>query len=218
MNARFIKNLKGRKLLTEKEVKDLLKDYKIPTTNYELVSCEEDLNKLNLKYPLVLKVCSPTYTHKTEVGGVRLGIKSNDELIIAFKEFQKKFPNEKFLIESMENKGVEIIIGVVEDSTFGLAIMLGLGGIYTELFKEVTFRIVPIDAKDAENMIMEIKANEFIKGFRDMKMSKEALVDILLKTSRFALKHKDYIKELDLNPVFVREKDAIVVDARMVLK
>ncbi|MDI6856030.1 MAG: acetate--CoA ligase family protein [Candidatus Thermoplasmatota archaeon] len=218
MHARFIKNFRGRKILTEKEVKDLLKDYEIPTTNYRLVSYEEDLRELNLEYPLVLKVCSPRYTHKTEVGGVRLNIKSRAELFTAFKEFKKKFTNERFLVESMEEHGLELIIGAVEDYTFGHAIMLGLGGVYTELFKDVTFRVVPINSKDAEEMIMEIKASEFVKGFRGMKISPKALINILLKTSELTVDYQDYIKELDLNPVFVREKDAVVVDARMVLR
>ena len=214
----FVKSLGGRKVLTENEVKSLLKEYNIPTTEYVLVKNEKDLKKISLPYPLVMKICSPKYTHKTDVGGVKLGIKSEDELVKVYKDFQKKFAGENFIIETMEKPGVEAIVGLVLDPTFGLSIMFGLGGIFTEIFKDVVFRVLPIDRKDAEDMMSEIKSRKILGGFRGIKVSRDALINILLNVSNLGVDFQNSIKEMDLNPVFLREKDAVVVDARMIIK
>jgi len=214
----FVKSLGGRKVLTENEVKSLLKEYNIPTTGYALVKNEKDLKKISLPYPLVMKICSPKYIHKTDVGGVKLGIKSEDELVKVYKDFQKKFAGENFIIETMEKPGVEAIVGLVHDPTFGLSIMFGLGGIFTEIFKDVVFRVLPIDRKDAEDMMSEIKSRKILGGFRGIKVSRDALINILLNVSNLGVDFQNSIKEMDLNPVFLREKDAVVVDARMIIK
>lgn len=214
----FVKSLGGRKVLTENEVKSLLKEYNIPTTEYVLVKNEKDLKKISLPYPLVMKICSPKYTHKTDVGGVKLGIKSEDELVKVYKDFQKKFAGENFIVETMEKPGIEAIVGLVDDPTFGLSIMFGLGGIFTEIFKDVVFRVLPIDRKDAEDMMSEIKSRKILGGFRGIKVSRDALINILLNVSNLGVDFQNSIKEMDLNPVFLREKDAVVVDARMIIK
>ena len=214
----FVKNLGNRKVLTENEVKSLLKEYNIPTTEYVLVKNEKDLKKISLPYPLVMKICSPKYTHKTDVGGVKLGIKSKDELIRLYKVFQKKFAGENFIVETMEKPGIEAIVGLVDDPTFGLSIMFGLGGIFTEIFKDVVFRVLPIDRKDAEDMMWEIKSRKILGAFRGINVNRDALINILLNVSNLGVDFQNYIKEMDLNPVFLREKDAVVVDARMIIK
>ena len=214
----FVKSLGGRKVLTENEVKSLLKEYNIPTTEYVLVKNEKDLKKISLPYPLVMKICSPKYTHKTDVGGVKLGIKSEDELVKVYKDFQKKFAGENFIVETMEKPGVEAIVGLVHDPTFGLSIMFGLGGIFTEIFKDVVFRVLPIDRKDAEDMMWEIKSRKILGAFRGINVNRDALINILLNVSNLGVDFQNYIKEMDLNPVFLREKDAVVVDARMIIK
>ena len=121
--------IKRKGSLAENEVKDLLKAYDIKTTNYKLVNKIEDLDNLNLKFPVALKVCSSKILHKTDVGGVKLGIKDKAELKKDFKEFRKKFPKENLLVDQMADKGVEIIIGLVQDPTFGLSIMCGIAEI-----------------------------------------------------------------------------------------
>lgn len=214
----FVKNLGKRKILTENEVKSLLKEYNIPTTEYVLVKNEKDLKKISLPYPLVMKICSPKYTHKTDVGGVKLNIQSEDELIKAYKDFQKKFVGEDFIVETMEKPGVEAIIGLIDDPTFGLSIMFGLGGIFTEIFKDIVFRVLPIDRKDAEDMTSEIKSRKILGAFRGINVSRDALINILLNVSNLGVDFQNSIKEMDLNPVFLREKDAVVVDARMIIK
>ena len=204
--------------LAENEVKDLLKAYGVRTTNYKLVNKPEDLENLDLKFPVALKVCSSKILHKTDVGGVKLGIQNMDELKKRFKEFRKKFPNENLLVDQMEEKGVEIIVGLVQDPTFGLSIMCGIGGIFTELYKDVTFRVVPIDRYDAEQMIEEIKGKKLLEGFRNIPANKELVVDLLIKVSKIGQELDEHIDQLDLNPVFVYGDDLCVVDAKLILK
>ncbi|MCK5458935.1 MAG: acetate--CoA ligase family protein, partial [Thermoplasmatales archaeon] len=157
MKENIKKLLKRKGSLAENEVKDILNLYSIPTTKYKVVNLESELEKIGLKYPVALKVCSSKILHKTDVGGVKLNIRDEPELRKIFKEFKKKFLKENFLVDQMEEKGVEIIIGLVQDPTFGLTLMCGIGGIYTELYKDVSFRVIPIDRYDAEQMIEEIK-------------------------------------------------------------
>lgn len=204
--------------LAENEVKDLLKTYGVRTTNYKLVNKPEDLENLDLKFPVALKVCSSKILHKTDVGGVKLGIQNMDELKKRFKEFRKKFPKENLLVDQMEEKGVEIIVGLVQDPTFGLSIMCGIGGIFTELYKDVTFRVVPIDRYDAEQMIEEIKGKKLLEGFRNIPANKELVVDLLIKVSKIGQELDEHIDQLDLNPVFVYGDDLCVVDAKLILK
>lgn len=214
-----VKKLVERKgPLAENEVKDLMKAYGIRTTNYKLVSKLEDLENLGLKFPVALKVCSSKILHKTDVGGVKLGIKDMSDLEKTFKEFKKKFPKENLLVDQMEEKGVEIIIGLVQDPTFGLSIMCGIGGIFTELYKDVAFRIIPIDKYDSEQMIEEIKGKKLLEGFRNMKANKELVIDLLLKVSKIGQELIEHIDQMDLNPVFVYENDICVVDAKLILK
>jgi acyl-CoA synthetase (NDP forming) len=204
--------------LAENEVKDLLRSYGIPTTKYELVQNEKDLDRLSVKFPVALKVCSPKILHKTDVGGVKLDIQDKDELRKIFKEFRRKFPTEPLLVDQMAEKGVEIIVGLVQDPSFGLCIMCGIGGIFTELYKDVSFRVVPVDEYDARQMIEELKGKKLLEGFRGMKANKELVVDLVLKISKLGEDLIDRIDQMDLNPVFVYEKDICVVDAKLILK
>jgi len=216
---KIIKDLLKRKgSLAENEVKDLLNYYGIQTTKYKVVSIIEDLKKLDLAYPLALKVCSNKILHKTDLGGVKLNIQNNEELEKNFNIFRKKFSKEKFLVDQMEEKSVEIIIGLVQDPTFGLSIMVGIGGIYTELYEDVSFRVIPIDRYDAEEMIEEIKGKKLLEGFRNIKANKELVVDLLLKVSKIGDELIDHIDQMDLNPVFIYEDKICVIDAKLILK
>lgn len=214
-----VKKLIGKKgPLAENEVKDLLKAYGIKTTKYKLVNKLEDLENLGLKFPVALKVCSSKILHKTDVGGIKLNIKNMDELKKTFKEFRKKFPKENLLVDQMEEKGVEIIIGLVQDPTFGLSIMFGIGGIFTELYKDVTFRIVPIEKNDAKQMVEEIEGKKLLEGFRNIPANKELVIDLIMKVSKIGKELMDHIDQMDLNPVFVYGDDLSVVDAKLILK
>jgi len=218
MNEKIKKLVKRKGPLAENEVKDLLNLYGIPTTKYKAVNKENDLDNIGLKYPVALKVCSNKILHKTDVGGVKLNIRDKSELRKIFKEFKKKFPKENLLVDQMEEKGVEIIIGLVQDPTFGLSVMCGIGGIYTELYKDVSFRVVPIDRYDAEQMVEEIKGKKLLEGFRNIPANKQLVIDLLLKVSTIGEELMDHIDQMDLNPVFVYEKSLCVVDAKLILK
>ncbi len=218
MNEKIKKFVKRKRPLAENEVKDLLNLYGISTTKYKVINTESELDKIGLKYPVALKVCSNKILHKTDVGGVKLNIRDEQELRKIFKEFKKKFPKENLLVDQMEEKGVEIIIGLVQDPTFGLSIMCGIGGIYTELYKDVSFRVVPIDRYDAEQMIEEIKGKKLLEGFRNIPANKQLVIDILLKVSKIGAELDEHIDQMDLNPVFVYEESLCVVDAKLILK
>jgi len=219
MNAAVKKLLTGRTgALAENEVKDLLRAYGIPTTRYQVVRTEKDLEKLSVQFPVALKVCSSKILHKTDVGGVRLNIQNNDELKKSFKEFRRRFPTEDLLVDQMEEKGVEIIIGLVQDPTFGLSIMCGIGGILTELYKDVSFRVVAIDGYDAAQMIEELAGKKLLEGFRGMKANKQLVIDLLLNVSKLGEELINHVDQMDLNPVFVYENRVCVVDAKLILK
>jgi acyl-CoA synthetase (NDP forming) len=219
MNAAVKKLLAGRTgVLAENEVKDLMRAYGIPTTQYQVVRTEKDLEKITLEFPVALKVCSPAILHKTDVGGVRLNIQNEEELKKTFKEFRKKFPVENLLVDQMEEKGVEIIVGLVQDPTFGLSIMCGIGGIFTELYKDVSFRVVPIDSYDAAHMVEELVGKKLLEGFRGIKANKQLVIDLVLKVSKLGEELIDQVDQMDLNPVFVYEKRICVVDAKLILK
>ena len=216
---KLVEKLVGKKgALAENEVKDLLKIYGIKTTSYQIVKSIDDLEKIKVPFPVALKVCSSEILHKTDVGGVKLNIKDIEELKKTFKEFRDKFPSEDLLIDHMEEKGAEIIIGLFRDPTFGLTIMVGIGGIFTELYKDVSFRVVPIDKYDAEQMIEEIKGKKILEGFRNIKANKKLVIDLLLKVSKMGQELIEFLDQMDLNPVFVYENDICVVDAKLILK
>lgn len=219
MNTAVKHLLTGRSgALAENEVKDLMRAYGIATTQYQVVRSEKDLEKLSVRFPVALKVCSSKILHKTDVGGVRLNIRDTGELKEAFKEFRRKFPAEDLLVDQMEEKGVEMIVGLVQDPSFGLSIMCGIGGIFTELYKDVSFRVVPIDDYDAAQMVGELKGKKLLEGFRGMKADKQLFVELVLKVSRLGEELIDQVDQMDLNPVFVYEDRICVVDAKLILK
>jgi acyl-CoA synthetase (NDP forming) len=202
----------------ENEVKDLLRAYGIPTTKYQVVHREADLNTLSVHYPVALKVCSPKILHKTDVGGVKLNIQNKEELKKMFTEFRKKFPSEDLLVDQMEENGVEVIVGLIQDPTFGLSIMCGIGGIFTELYKDVSFRVVPIDEYDAVHMVEELTGKKLLEGFRGIPADKQLVVDLVLKVSQLGQDLIDYVDQMDLNPVFVYKDRICVVDAKLIVK
>lgn len=218
MNPQVKKLISQPGPLAENEVKDLLKAYGVPTTNFKVIGSEKDLGSLGLRFPVALKVCSRQILHKTDVGGVKLGLRDPAELRTAYDTMKKKFPDERFLVEEMMNPGVEIIIGLVQDPSFGLCEMCGIGGIFTELYKDVSFRVVPVTHQDAEEMLDEIRGKKLFEGFRQIRADKEAIVDLIVKISCLGEDLIDQVDQLDLNPVFVYADSVCVVDAKMIVK
>jgi len=210
----------GRKevtLLNEAEVKGLLRDRGIATTNF-LLPTRKELSSLALRFPVAVKVCSAKILHKTEVGGVFLDILDVNALEEKYDLIKHRFPEAQVLVESMEPKGPEAIIGVTEDKDFGLSIMFGMGGVMAELYNDVSFRTIPITKYDALEMTEETKADVFFKGFRGMKADRESVVGLLLKISDMAQEMSDSLSKMDLNPVILRENGYVVVDAKLLIK
>jgi succinyl-CoA synthetase beta subunit len=164
-----------------------------------------------LTAPVVLKVDSMKHTHKTDVKGVVLNI--NDKRVLG-KEFDRLMLLGESVVIQEQKKGVELIMGLNYDNSFGHVIMLGIGGVLVELLKDVSFRACPIALFDAEDMIEELKAKKVLNGFRNMPKIKKSLIKkVLVKLSKTAV--KDNIKTLDLNPIIFTKNDYYIVDARM---
>jgi acyl-CoA synthetase (NDP forming) len=219
MNQKVQQILKDKSgALAENEVKDLLSQYGISTTTYYVVKEKKDIELLKPRFPVAFKVCSSKILHKTDVDGVKLNIETKDELLSEFDDFKKRFPKEMFLVDEMANKGVEAIVGLVQDPTFGLCIMCGIGGVFTELYQDVSFRVVPIEPTDIDEMIAELKGKKLFEGFRNMKVDRKLFGDLLMKVSKIGDELIDTVDQMDLNPVFLYEHGYCVVDAKIVLK
>ena len=216
---------KEKRSLLETEAKELLKEYGIPVPDFKLIKSEEEITGLakEINFPIVMKIVSPDIIHKTDVGGVKIGIKTEKEARIAYQEiiFEAKKYNKKakisgVIVYPMVPQGTEVIIGIMKDPHFGPVIMFGLGGIFVEVLKDISFRILPIEERDAEEMINEIKGSKILKGVRGEGPKEiKAIKNLLLKISQLALENPE-INEIDLNPVFVFEKGLQIVDARMI--
>ena len=180
----------------------------------------------SLKPPLALKVMSPDILHKSDAGGVRVGLNGAPELEEAVRAMMKRPAIENarldgFLVEEMVPSGVEMVIGGIRDPQFGPLVMVGLGGIFVEVMQDVAFRICPITRLDAGEMLDELKGAALLRGTRGRKpVSREAVVDVLLKVGGeggLLMTHGDEIAEADINPLIVSEHGAVAVDARFVL-
>lgn len=213
----FIKELyeQGRKALSEAETKALIRYYGIPTPPFEVM---DELHEKKYRFPLVLKVNSPEILHKTEKGGVFVDIRDFFELKEKFMELKKRFPGASILIEPMEKGEVEVITGLFRDRVFGMSIMFGMGGIMAELYQDVVFRKIPISVMDAEEMMDGVMAGKLLRGYRGIKADRDAVKNLLLAVSRLGVELGDYINQLDLNPVIVKEKGCVAVDAKLILE
>jgi acetyl-CoA synthetase (ADP-forming) len=207
----------GRQNLSEAEAKTLIKEHGMPTTEFSLPSREE-LSSLPFQFPVAIKVNSPDVLHKTDVGGVFIDVKDWEELVRRYDEICERFPDAQVLVEHMEEGDAEFIVGLLKDPVFGLSIMFGTGGIMTELYKDVTFRKVPIGQRDAEEMLDEIVGGRMLRGFRGIKADREAMKRLLLSTSRLGEELEGRISQLDLNPVIVKREGVVVVDAKIILE
>jgi acyl-CoA synthetase (NDP forming) len=217
---------KEKRPLLETEAKELLREYGIPVPDFKLIKTEDEIDKITEKfsYPLTMKIVSPDILHKSDAGGVKLNIQDEREAKLAYQEiiFNAKKYNKEAKISGiiaypMIPQGTEIIIGMMKDPCFGPTIMFGLGGIFVEILKDISFRILPLEERDAEEMIFEIKGYQILKGIRgETPKDVKSIRDVLMKISQLVMENPE-IKEIDLNPIFVFEKALQVVDARMIL-
>jgi len=217
----------GRNFLLEPEAKEVCMEYGIPVTRFRVAETVEEAVQIagEIGYPVVLKIVSPDIIHKSDVGGVMLNLKSPEEVRGAYQTIMENVKRHKpdaritgVIVQEMAQPSTEVIVGAIKDPQFGQTLMFGLGGIFVEVLKDVTFRVAPITELDAREMITEVRAYPILKGYRGRPPADiDAIVDILLNTSRLVMDHPE-IKELDLNPIMVYEKGAKTVDARIILE
>ncbi|OYT60833.1 acetyl-CoA synthetase [Euryarchaeota archaeon ex4484_178] len=218
----------GRALLTEPEAKEVFAAYGLPVPKGKLARSAEEAVKIAraIEYPVVMKIVSPDIVHKSDAGGVKVNIKSDEEVRKAFEEIienaQRYDPRAEIMgvyVQEMAPWGTETIIGSVNDPQFGPTVMFGLGGIFVEILKDVTFRIAPFGKDDALDMVKEIKGYGILKGARGEKPRDiEAIADAVSRLSQLVWDFREDIKEVDANPVIVYEKGLSVVDARIILR
>jgi len=214
-----------RTLLTPNESFEVLKLYRIPVAPYAVVrDADEAVKAANrIGYPVALKAVSRKLSHKTDAGGVALGIESADGLRAGLEKMQQRLKKagvrpEAFLVQSMAGPGQEVIVGGKRDPQFGQTVVFGAGGVYVELMDDAAVRIVPISKADAAGMMAETKVYRVLKGFRGKSYDIEAAADVLMKASKLLAENGD-IAEMDINPVVVMPDNAgaVAVDARIIL-
>jgi len=216
----------GRTILTEVESKQILGEAGIPVARAQLATTRDEAAAAagQMGLPVVLKIVSPDISHKSDVGGVKLNLGSEEEVAAAFDEIvaaaQRAQPEATVLgvsVQNMARPGVEVIMGMTKDAQFGPVLMFGLGGVFVEVLKDVSFRIVPLEPRDARQMIRDIQGFPVLEGFRGQEPADlAALEDMLMRLSAFVEEHPE-IQELDLNPIFAYKDGALAVDARIVL-
>ena len=220
----------GRDALTEIEAKQVFEAYKLPVTHSRVATSEDEAVKLaeEIGYPVVMKIVSPQILHKSDANGVKVNIKDEEAVRSTYHlilENAKKYKADAdihgVLVQEMAPMGTEVILGSVNDATFGPTVMFGLGGIFVEVLKDVTFRVAPFSKKQALEMISEIKGAPILQGVRgELPRDIDALADAICKYAFMVIDLAEEISESDANPVLVYEKGEglKVVDARVILK
>ncbi len=215
------------KVITEDLSKAVLKKYGIKVPGYALVTNAKDAVKAakKLGFPLVMKIVSPQILHKSDVGGVKVGLQNEKEVKKAFLEMYPRLSKKKgvhvkgVLLEKMVLQGVELIIGLQNDPQFGPVIMVGLGGVLTEIFKDVAFRMLPITVDDAKSMLTELKGSKILQGYRGTKpIDLNMLAKALIQIGKIGVDNANYFDSVDFNPIVVYPKSYYVVDAKIILK
>ncbi|MBI4299384.1 MAG: acetate--CoA ligase family protein [Chloroflexi bacterium] len=220
-------NREKRTVLTEVESKELIREAGIPVVETRLARSEKEAIRLAklLGFPVVLKIVSPNVIHKSDIGGVKVGLTGERQVAQAYNQIMHGVSNVNpsatihgVSVQPMALQGIEVIIGMYKDSQFGPLLMFGLGGIMVEVLKDVAFRLVPLTRRDARNMIREIKAYPLLDGYRGRDPADTAALEVaLLSLSEFIEKHPS-IKEVDLNPILAYKEGLLAVDARVILE
>lgn len=205
----------GRTVLFEHEVKGILKELGFPVPKGAFFKRGEEVPaKLDLSFPLVAKISSSKITSKTDVGGVKVGIKDSVELTKALEELGKIGSAEGILVEEMAPPGLEVIIGGIVDNQFGGVVMFGLGGILVELFKDVAFGLAPLSMDDALWLMTQVKGHKLLDGYRgNPPIEKQSLALMMVGVSEIMA--TGMVREIDLNPVALYPRGAMVLDAKM---
>jgi acetyl-CoA synthetase (ADP-forming) len=211
----------ARTTLSEYESKELLRTYGIPVTREREVSDQESFMGAvkEIGFPLVIKACARNLSHKTDRGLVRVDIRTEQEAIAAFQEIIRKVKNEggAVLVQEMIKGCRELVVGLTRDAQFGPCVMFGLGGIFTEILRDVSFRVAPIEKQDVLDMMKEIKARKILGAIRGMPAADiDQITDILIKVGDIGLQQEN-IREIDINPIILSGSRPVAVDALIVL-
>ncbi|HII85105.1 TPA: acetyl-CoA synthetase [Candidatus Bathyarchaeota archaeon] len=217
----------GRTMMRADEAKQVcsLHNIPVPISHITLDVQEAVLQANEMGYPIVLKVISPQIVHKSDVGGVILNIGDERELEIAFEKLVSKFAAKNssakvfgILVEKMMQPSTEVIIGAIRDRQFGPSIMFGIGGVFTEIFNDVAFRVAPLDMIDALNLVRGLRGYKILEGVRGKPAADlDSIINVLLSVSGLMMEH-EFISQLDLNPVIVYAEGVCAVDCRIVLR
>ncbi|MBZ0305577.1 MAG: acetate--CoA ligase family protein, partial [Anaerolineae bacterium] len=229
--ARLIESVRseGRVTMGDADCRAMLDAYRIARPRAEVAANAEEAVRIasSIGYPVVLKIASPDILHKTDVGGVKVGLASASDVKDAFElivyRAQRYVPDARIwgcLVQEMVPKGIELLVGMSRDAQFGPMITFGLGGIYVEALRDVTFRIAPFGRQDAEEMLEEIRARTLLDGVRgEPPADKEAIIETLLRMSQMVTDFPEIV-EMDINPlvVYTEGSGAMALDMRLVLK
>ncbi len=212
----------GRTNLSEYESKQFLAAYQIPITREMLVDDVADLDKAlqEIGFPLVLKGCSPEISHKTEKGLIKVDIRNEKEARSAFEEILSNMNGTEgaVLVQEMIKGERELVIGLTRDPQFGPCVMFGLGGIFTEILRDVSFRVAPIEERDALEMMREIKAQKILDAIRGMEaVDLKILSQCLISLGNIGMEH-EAIQQIDVNPLIIRGNQPVAMDALIVLE
>lgn len=212
---------RGQTSLSEYDSKRVLASYGIPTVQEDLVRDLEGAKRVasRIGYPVVLKACSPDVTHKTERGLIEVDLRNEEDLVGAFHRLEQRAEglDGDFLVQELIKGVRELVIGMIRDPQFGPCVMFGLGGIFTEILRDVSFRVAPIEKRDALEMMREIKGHKILDAIRGMEaVNLDVLCESLIALGSIGLEH-EAIKEIDVNPLIVRGSQPVAVDALVVL-
>ena len=212
----------GRTTLSEYESKIILASYLIPITREVMVETSSDLFPATqeIGYPVVIKGCSPELSHKTEKGLVRIDVRNDTEALNAFNDITSGMNGNRgaVLVQEMVKGIRELVIGLIRDPQFGPCVMFGLGGIFTEILRDVSFRLAPLEKRDAFEMMSEIKAHKILDAVRGMEpVDRDILSEMLISVGNIGVTN-DTIKEIDINPVIIAGNLPIAADALIVLQ
>jgi len=214
----IINSSKNYGWILEQDAKFILKTYGIKVPDYKFSKTFKDALEFSQNnYPVVCKVVSPDIVHKSDVGGVIVGIKNDNELKDAFEKLSELKGFKGCLIEKMV-QGMELIIGAKNDAQFGPVVLVGMGGVSVEIYKDSAIRMAPLTENDIEKMLESLKCYPLLKGYRGNKgINIEKLKEILLKFSKILIDLQPYFESIDLNPVICSENECFVADARIIL-
>ncbi|MEK6655330.1 MAG: acetate--CoA ligase family protein [Thermodesulfobacteriota bacterium] len=212
----------GSKTLSEFESTRLLAGFGIPTAKGILAQDLEEVKKAaeSIGYPVVLKACSPEVSHKTESGLVAVDLRNEADLELAFQKISGSSPAKGggFLVQEMIKGERELVMGMIRDPQFGPCVMFGLGGIFTEILGDVTFRPAPLSEADAAEMMREIKGNKILDAVRGMPaVDADSLIQCLMAIGRIGMEREE-IEAIDVNPLIIQGSKPVAVDALVVLK